>query len=96
MYSEIPDLPSWLFIVCHSILSLAMVISGIRLWKGPTIMDRIVALDLIAALIMGHTVLLVFASSFISYLDVVTAIAVISFLATIAFARYLEKKEVPI
>ncbi|MGK0310229.1 MAG: multisubunit Na+/H+ antiporter MnhF subunit [Lentimonas sp.] len=36
---------------------------------------------------------MVFFSGFISYLDVATVIAVISFIATIAFARCLENKE---
>lgn len=42
---------------------------------------------------MAHMVLLVFASGFVSFLDAAGAIAVISFLATVAFARYLEKRE---
>ena len=56
-------------------------------------MDRIVALDLFASITMAQFVLLVFSSGFTAYLDIASAIAIISFIATIAFARYLEKTE---
>ncbi len=45
---------------------------------------------------MAHVALAVVHSGFISYLDVATAIAVIAFLATVAFARYLENKNAPL
>lgn len=77
-------------------LGISMLLAGWRIWVGPSIPDRIVALDLLAALIMAHIALAVIHSRFISYLDVATAIAVIAFLATIAFARYLENKDGPL
>lgn len=93
MYSDIPDLPPFVILLTQCILALAMLLTGWRIWRGPSIPDRIVALDLLAALIMAQFVVMVFLSGFIAYLDVATVIAVISFIATIAFARCLESKE---
>lgn len=92
MFSEIAEPPLWALQTARILVSAAMLLCFVRIWRGPTIFDRIVALDLIAALIMAHMVLLVFASGFVSFLDAAGAIAVISFLATVAFARYLERR----
>lgn len=95
MYSEIPDVPGWVLATCQIILGVAMLLALWRISRGPTVMDRIVALDLLAALIMGQLVTLVLASGFVSYLDAASAIAVITFIATVALARYLESREGP-
>ena len=96
MFSEFQSIPEWVALAAHSILALSMALAGWRIWKGPSIPDRIVALDLLAALIMGQIVLSITHNGFISYLDVATAIAIIAFLATVAFARYLENKDAPL
>ena len=96
MFSDSQTIPSWVAITAHCIISLSMLLASWRIWVGPSIPDRIVALDLLAALIMAQIALAVIHSRFISFLDVATAIAVISFLATIAFARYLENKDGPL
>lgn len=94
MYFDIPDLPVSIILLAQCILGIAMLLTGWRIWRGPSIPDRVVALDLLAALIMAQFVVMVFFSGFVSYLDVATVIAVISFIATIAFARCIENKEV--
>ncbi|MGJ8676300.1 MAG: monovalent cation/H+ antiporter complex subunit F [Akkermansiaceae bacterium] len=93
MYSEITSIPLWVINTTHIIVCLAMICTIWRLCKGPSVADRIVALDLLSALIMVQCALLVLSTGFVSYLDVSGAIAIISFLATVAFARYLEIKE---
>lgn len=93
MYSDIPDLPLFVLLLSQCILAVAILLTGFRIWRGPSIPDRIVALDLLAALIMAEFVVMVFFSGFVPYLDVATVIAVISFIATIAFARCLENQE---
>ena len=93
MYSDIPSLPPLIILLVQCILATAMLLTGWRICRGPSIPDRIVALDLLSALIMAQFVVMVFFNGFVSYLDVATIIAVISFIATIAFARCLENKE---
>lgn len=93
MYFDIPDIPLFVLLLSQCILAASMFLTGFRIWRGPSIPDRIVALDLLAALIMAEFVVMVFFSGFIPYLDVATVIAVISFIATIAFARCLENQK---
>jgi multicomponent Na+:H+ antiporter subunit F len=73
-----------------ALLALAMVLAFIRLARGPSLPDRVVALDLITAI--GVAVCAVYAVTHRQavFLDVAVVLALISFVGTVAFARYLE------
>ena len=75
-------------------LAIAIILSAYRVVRGPSFLDRVVALDLLAALTMAQCVLLTLVSGFIPYLDIAMAIALISFIATVAFVRYIEHRAV--
>ena len=90
------ELPPWVYLTTKAMLTLSMLCATLRIWLGPTVMDRVVALDLVAAIIMGLAVVQTMETGFEPYLDITTAIAIISFLATVAFARYLENKHAPL
>jgi multisubunit Na+/H+ antiporter MnhF subunit len=62
-----------------------------RIVFGPTFADRVVALDML--IIMSIIILTLFAvaENKTAYLDSVLSLAVLSFVGTIALARYLEK-----
>ena len=72
------------------VLGLAVVLSFIRLAKGPTAADRVVALDLISTEGIGIIVIYAITMHKQVLLDVAIMLALISFLGTVAFARYLE------
>lgn len=93
MYFEIPELPEWVLTACQYMLAVAILLSSIRVVKGPTLVDRVIALDLLAALTMAQCVILTLVSGFIPYLDIAIAIALISFIATVALVRYIESKD---
>ena len=78
-------------IVTIALLLTALILAFIRLIKGPTLPDRIVALDLIATVIMGFIAIYAIGTNKPVYLDVSIAIALTSFIGTVAFARYLER-----
>ena len=73
------------------ILGLALVIAFIRLVKGPTLPDRIVAMDLFGVLVVGVIVVLAGSSGVRATLDAAIVIALVSFLGTIAYATYVER-----
>ena len=73
------------------ILGLALVIAFIRLVKGPTLPDRIVAMDLFGVLVVGVIVVLAGSSGIRATLDAAIVIALVSFLGTIAYATYVER-----
>lgn len=75
----------------YLILSVALGLGFFRLVKGPTLPDRVVALELIASLTVGLIVAYTFFSGQTAFLDVALVLALTAFLAALAFARYLEK-----
>lgn len=78
-----------------AILAVAMACSAVRVVRGPTLPDRVVALDLLGALTAGA--IAVFAILTDTPLLVSTAIllALIMFVSTVAFALYLERRARP-
>jgi multicomponent Na+:H+ antiporter subunit F len=73
-------------------LVLAMFLSFIRLVRGPSLPDRVVALDLITVLAAAILAVDTIATRNAVFLDAAIVLALISFLGTVAFARYLEKR----
>ena len=73
-------------------LLLAMVITLLRLIKGPSINDRIAAMDLIASIIMGIVLLYSVLMKNAVYFDLPVIISLISFVGTIAVSSYLKQK----
>jgi multicomponent Na+:H+ antiporter subunit F len=73
-------------------LVLAMFLSFIRLVRGPSLPDRVVALDLITVQIAAMLAVDTIATGQPVFLDAAIVLALISFLGTVAFARYLERR----
>jgi multicomponent Na+:H+ antiporter subunit F len=78
--------------VVFGMLVLAMFLSFIRLARGPSLADRVVALDLITVQIAGMLAVDTIATGQAVFLDAAIVLALIAFLGTVAFARYLEKR----
>ena len=72
-------------------LGVALLIAFIRLVKGPTLPDRIVAMDLFGMLVVGFIVVLAGSSRVRATLDAALVIALIGFLGTVAYATYVER-----
>jgi multicomponent Na+:H+ antiporter subunit F len=69
-------------------------ISMFRVIKGPTIADRVVALNVIATKITIAIIVIAILTNQQSYIDVALVYALIGFVASIAIVRYLEKGKV--
>lgn len=72
-------------------LGVALVVAFVRLVKGPTLPDRIVAMDLFGVLVVGLIVVLAGWSGVRATLDAAIVIALIGFLGTVAYATYVER-----
>ena len=72
-------------------LGVALFIAFIRLVKGPTLPDRIVAMDLFGILVVSIIVVLAGTSGVRATLDAAIVIALIGFLGTVAYATYVER-----
>jgi len=73
------------------IVLLSLVITAIRLYKGPTIADRIIALDAMTIISISLITFLAYLLQRIIYIDVAIVYALVSFIGVIALARYMER-----
>ncbi len=75
------------------ILLVSMLMIFIRLFLGPSLMDKIIALDLLV--IVGIGVISAYAVLYNKkvMMDISLVIAIIAFLSTVAFAMYYDKRE---
>jgi multicomponent Na+:H+ antiporter subunit F len=69
---------------------IAMCAALVRVVIGPSLADRVLALDLMGLLSVSLIALYAIASAQSLYLDAAIALALISFLGTVAFARFIE------
>jgi len=74
------------------LLCIAMVLAFLRLLLGPSLPDRVVALDLLTVLAVAFCALYGIAAQEPAFLDVAIALALIAFLATVALARFAERR----
>lgn len=72
-------------------LGLALLIALVRLVKGPTLPDRIVAMDLVGVLVVGLIVVLAGSTRVPSTMDAAIVIALVGFVGTVAYAAYVER-----
>lgn len=83
------------------VLTIAFVLHAVcfflmlyRLVMGPTLADRVVAVDLLAYISIGFAIVYAIASQQPMYLEVGLVVGLIAFLSTIVFARYIERVHV--
>ena len=74
------------------LIALALFLSFIRLVRGPTLPDRVVALDLIGVQAVGMIAAYAVATDQPVLLDPATVLGLVGFLGTVAFAKYLERR----
>ncbi len=77
--------------VIFPILTLSIVLVFIRLFKGPDVIDRVIALDLLISIGIAFITAFSIRSGQALFLDVAMILALIAFLGTIAFSFYLDK-----
>ena len=80
------------FFIALTMLAVAAGLTFIRLAKGPTLPDRVIAIDLIGVVLVCVLVLMAGVTAQQAFLDVAMVIALISFVGTVAYARYIERE----
>ena len=78
--------------IALGILTLAMLLAFWRMFRGPSLPDRLLALDFIATLAVGMIFALAIFSNKPIYLDVAVFIALIVFLGTVAVSKFLKRR----
>ncbi|HEX7087769.1 MAG TPA: monovalent cation/H+ antiporter complex subunit F [Vicinamibacterales bacterium] len=72
-------------------LGAGLLLAVLRLVKGPTLPDRVVAMDLIGVLVVGLIVVFAASTGVSAAMDAAIVIALIGFVGTVAYATYVER-----
>ncbi len=66
---------------------------GYRIWKGPTLSDRVAALDVALISLMSAIAIYAGETGETTYLNLLVVLAVVGFTATVAATRYIDTKD---
>jgi multicomponent Na+:H+ antiporter subunit F len=75
--------------IALGLLGFALLATLIRIIRGPTTADRILGLDTITLIGIGIVGVFAVRTGLYLYVDIAVAVALVGFLSTVAFARYL-------
>ncbi len=80
------------FLFTGLLLTVFILVALFRLISGPTVPDRVVALDTINTLIVAGMILFGAAFEEVIYIDVAIVYALLSYIATLYIAKYIERR----
>ena len=86
-------LVSYASLVALFILCVAFLLTVYRVVVGPTLPDRVVALDMLVGIAIGFIAVIAIRTGFNLYIDIAVALCLVGFLATIAFARFILSRQ---
>lgn len=72
-----------------AILVVALLLTVYRAVIGPTLPDRIIALDMLVGIVIGFIAVIALRTGYTLYIDIAIALGLVGFLATVAFARFI-------
>lgn len=81
-----------MMILVLSLIGIGILLSAIRLIKGPSVMDRVISVDTINMMIVGLIAVLSVLLKNGMYLDIAIVYGILAFLETIILAKYMEGK----
>ena len=78
---------------CIALIVISFVFVGLlyRLVKGPTIADRVVALDALGVALVSIVALLSLIIGTQFFLEIILLLSILSFIGTTAFAKFIER-----
>ncbi len=75
--------------VSLAVLTVSFIIIVFRTVKGPSLPDRVVALDMLVAVGIGFIAAIGVLTEYYLYVDIAITLGLVGFLATVAFARFV-------
>jgi len=77
--------------LAYILLGISLVLVTGRLLVGPSLSDRVVALDMLSFIAVGVIAVYTIATGAAVMLDAALVLALVAFLGTVAFARFVER-----
>jgi multisubunit Na+/H+ antiporter MnhF subunit len=87
---EIAALETAVVLGALGVIGVGIVLCTVRVVRGPSLFDRVLAFDCIALNVVGAILLVSILLDTAAFMDVVLVIALLGFLGTISLAAYLE------
>jgi multicomponent Na+:H+ antiporter subunit F len=78
--------------ILAAILCAPLALAAWRMLRGPAVADRFVAFDMLTAVAVAFSALTAVATGRSGFLDVALVLSLVNFVATAAFALFLERK----
>lgn len=78
--------------IAMGLVILSMVLLFWRVLVGPTLPDRVIAADLFATMALGLIAIYVVRTGEPAFLDAGLVLTLVAFLGSVAFAKYLERR----
>ncbi|BAQ08513.1 monovalent cation/H+ antiporter subunit f [Bacillus sp. OxB-1] len=79
---------------CLLVVVLCIIGLLYRVYKGPSIPDRLIALDGIGVMLISAIALLSILFDTEFFIEVILLIAIMSFIGTVSFSKFIEKGEI--
>lgn len=76
-------------IVAFGLLGASLLLTVLRVLRGPTLPDRVLALDMLVSVAIGFIAVTGIATRAAFNVDIAIALGLVGFLATVAFARFV-------
>ncbi|MFA7123328.1 MAG: monovalent cation/H+ antiporter complex subunit F [Candidatus Delongbacteria bacterium] len=83
-------LPEIILQISTYFVSAGIILATLRMIKGPTMADRVIALDTFTVISISLIVLIACLAGRVIFLDVGMVYAILSFIGVVAVARYIE------
>ncbi|MGN7387378.1 Na(+)/H(+) antiporter subunit F1 [Sporosarcina sp. SAFN-015] len=79
-----------------SLILVVLTMIGVmfRVYRGPSVPDRLIALDGIGVMLISAIALISILFDTAFFIDVILLIAIMSFIGTVSFSKFIEKGEI--
>jgi len=80
-----------IYTICFILLTVALALTAYRLFHGPSSVDRVLAIDLLAVTVAAAVLVYALSSGQAVFIDVIVVLGVIIFFGTVALARTISR-----
>ncbi len=80
-------------LIALGLLCVSLILTVIRVIRGPTLPDRVLALDMLVAVAIGFIAVIGIKTGYTLFVDIAIALGLVGFLATVAFARFIIERD---
>lgn len=80
-----------MLVISLILFGISIAITLIRIILGPSFPDRVIAMDVIGVNIISAIAIISILFGTKAYLDVILILAILAFISTIAFSKFLER-----